>query len=150
MVTPGKVHKLIAATGLKAIEKLAEKHGVKLDLGDVKPVSEYVGTPGDGEDLPDPMEIAPRIVAHAMNRIPGLKKVGKMGENKGTRSGLLTDVFDFIAQILERNEDLIIDEVFQVVQGEKVKKTSSQLQPTQPQMHDVVSVEGVQLVQPEE
>lgn len=129
---------------LKAVEAIAEKHGVKLDMGTVKPVSEYVNGPSDGP-APEPMDVAPRVVAHIAHRIPGLRKLGKLSENKGNKTGVLTDITTLLAQLLERNEELVTDKAF----GQAVNpKTSQQHTQQAPVMRDVVVVDDVPLQQP--
>jgi len=139
-----------AALALKAIEALAEKHGVKLDMGTVKPVSEYVSGPSDGP-TPEPMDVAPRVVAHIAHRIPGLRKLGKLSEVKSeNKSGIVTDILTLASQLLERNEELVMDKGLEVV-GLAVNPNASQRHTQQsPEMTDVVLVDDVPLVQPEQ
>lgn len=140
---------MVAALGLKAVEALAEKHGVKLDMGTVKPVSEYVSGPSEGP-TPEPMDVAPRVVAHIAHRIPGLRKLGKMSEDKGNKTGIVTDILTLAAQLLERNEELVVDKALEGV-GLVANPNASQRHTQQtPEMRDVVHVEGVPLVQPSE
>lgn len=135
---------------LKAIEALAERNGVKLDMGTVKPVSEYVSGPSDGP-TPEPMDVAPRVIAHIAHRIPGIRKLGKLSEDKGSKTGVFTDITTLIAQLLERNEDLVMDKGLEVVglaaNPNRLHKDTPQQAPP---MRDVVLVDDVPLVQPEQ
>lgn len=150
VVKPGKWHEVTAALTLKAIEALAEKHGVKLDMGTVKPVSEYVSGPSDGP-APEPMDVAPRVVAHIAHRVPGLRKLGKLSETKSeNKSGIVTDILTLISQLLERNEELVMDKGLEVVGLASDPNKPSQKQTQQPEIKDVVFVDDVPLVTPEQ
>lgn len=141
---------MTAALALKAIEALAEKNGVKLDMGTVKPVSEYVSGPSDGP-APEPMDIAPRVVAHIANRIPGIKKLGKLSEKKSeNKSGILTDTLTLISQLLERNEELVLDRGLEVAGFAPNPNPSQRHTQQSPEMRDIVLVDDVPLVKPEQ
>lgn len=149
VVKPGKWHEVTAALALKAIEALAEKNGVKLDMGTVKPVSEYVSGSSDGP-MPEPMDVAPRVVAHIANRIPGLRKLGKLSETKSeNKSGIVTDVLTLVSQLLERNEELVMDKGLEVVGLASSPNASQGHTQQSPEITDVVYVDDVPLVQPE-
>lgn len=148
VVIPGKWHEVAAALLLKGIEALADRNGVKLDMGTVKPVSEYVSGPSDGP-TPEPMDVAPRVIAHVVNRIPGIRKLGKMSEDKGAKSGFLTDLTTLAAQLLERNEELVVDKGEEIVVAAFHPNKASQGQSQQtPEIRDVVIVDEVPLQQP--
>lgn len=77
-------------------------------MGDVKPVDEYLATAG-GENAPQPINIASRVVAHVAHRIPVFRWIGKRSEGKDKSSGILSDIATLAAQVAARNEELITE-----------------------------------------
>jgi hypothetical protein len=94
---------------LKGAEAAAKKHGINIDVGDVKTVKEYTQAATDSEDIPQPIEVASRVIAHLFHRIPGIKKLGKRAEGKDKKAGILSDTLALVAQLMARNEDLVVD-----------------------------------------
>lgn len=99
-VEPGWIHYQIAA---RILRKFQDKFGTELDVGLPEPEIEESTT----EEQREPLEIAARIVAHMMHRIPFLRNVGKRMEGKEKRSGVLSDIGALVWQLYVRNEEVI-------------------------------------------
>ncbi len=108
-IDPGPGHELLAALGLKVVEKIAGNHGLQLDLGEVKKVEDYVSAAGANENGPQPVEIGARLIAHLMHRLPGAKRVAKKFEGNDKKSGILTDLGVLLYSLAMRNEDILFD-----------------------------------------
>lgn len=106
-IEPGPFHELLAALGLKAVEAAAEKRGLKLDLGDTKKVDDYIRETAQSEDGPQPVEIASRVIAHVMHRLPGSRTVAKKLEGTDKKSGLFSDLGILAYSLILRNEDTL-------------------------------------------
>ncbi len=112
------------------MEALAERNGIKLDMGDVKPVSEYLssGSLGSGEDGPQPVVVASRVVAHLAHRFPLSKRITKRFEGRDKSAGIFSDFLTLLAQIADRNEELIkeqgADIIANIVSNNSKKSTA--------------------------
>lgn len=95
---------------LKGVQLLAEKNGVRLDLGNVKRVDQYISAANDDADRPEPVEVASRLVAHIAHRLPFAKTVTKRFEGKDKNSGIFSDLMALGAQVASLNEDLITEQ----------------------------------------
>lgn len=80
-----------------------------IDVGEVKKVEDYVASRSGGGDGPQPVDIASRVVAHLMHRIPGSRKIAKKFEGEDKRSGILSDLGVLIFSLASRNEEAIMD-----------------------------------------
>jgi hypothetical protein len=113
---------LVAAVTLKGVEAVAKRHGVEIDVGQVKTVKEYTQTISESDDDgPQPIDVASRVVAHLFHRIPGIKKIGKRAEGKERKAGIVSDTLALVAQLAARNEQLIVEkgaETAEAVGGE--------------------------------
>lgn len=93
--------------GLKVVQAVAERNGVKLDIGDDKEFEDLesiIAVDGDG---PDPQEIAARMAAHLGHRIPGVRKIEKRLEGRDKTSGIWSDAGILIGQLYVRNKSTI-------------------------------------------
>lgn len=101
---------MIAATALKGAEALAKKHGIDLNVGEVKQVDDILaaGSP-DNSEGPQPIDVASRVVAHLGHRLPLSKRITKKFEGKDSKSGIMSDFAALFAQLAARNEQLIVD-----------------------------------------
>lgn len=85
------------------------RKGIALDMGEVRPVKEYMEDVSAVAAEPDPVKVASRVVAHVAHRIPFAKSVTKRFEGHERRSGIFSDIGVLIGQIAGRNESLIKD-----------------------------------------
>lgn len=135
---PGWVHEAIAAVGLKVLQALAEKNGVKLSVGDIT-AEDVIPAMGDSEG-PQPKDVAARLVAHVGHRIPGAKRLEKRLEGKELKAGILSDLAALGAQLYARNKDQI-DTFADSVLSEQVGKLTSKLSPPSDGDDSVVHVD---------
>lgn len=94
---------------LKGAQAAAKKHGIDIDVGEVKTVKEYTQAATSDEEIPQPIEVASRVVAHLFHRIPGIKKLGKRAEGKDKKAGIVSDTLALLAQLMARNEEYVVD-----------------------------------------
>jgi hypothetical protein len=118
------VHEAIAGVGLKLLQALAEKNGVKLSVGDIE-AQDLIPVMGDNEG-PQPKDAAARLVAHIGHRIPGAKKLEKRLEGKELKAGVLSDLASLGAQLYARNKSSI-DDLAETVLSEQVGKLTNKL-----------------------
>lgn len=99
--------------GLKVVQVVAEKHGLKLSVGDLD-AEEIIPVMAENEG-PQPKEVASRIAAHIGHRIPGVKKLEKRFEGRDKTSGILSDVGILLGQLYVRNKPLIEEIVTEIL-----------------------------------
>jgi hypothetical protein len=132
-VNPGWIHELVAAIGLKGAEAIAKRHGIEIDVGEVKTVKEYTQAASEnGDEGPQPIDVASRVVAHLFHRIPGIKKIGKRAEGKEKKAGIVSDSLALVAQLMARNEALVVEkgaETAEAIGGDLLNNLVKGLQP---------------------
>lgn len=107
-VEPGWVHELIAGIGLKVAQAVAERNGIKLNVGEVD-TEDLTPSVIQGEDGPQPIEVASRVVAHVAHRVPGVRRIEKKLEGKEKRSGILSDMGALAVQLYAKNQETVDD-----------------------------------------
>jgi len=115
-VEPGWVHELIAGIGLKVVQAVAERNGISLNIGEVD-TEDLTPSVIQGEDGPQPVEVASRVVAHVAHRVPGVKRIEKKLEGKEKRSGILSDMGALAVQLYAKNQETV-DEFAEKVLGQ--------------------------------
>jgi hypothetical protein len=84
-------------------------------MGEVKKVDEYLSTASEGNEGPQPVEVASRVVAHLAHRVPLAKKITKRFEGRDKSSGIFSDIGILLAQLVSRNEELITEQGIEVI-----------------------------------
>lgn len=109
-VEPGWVHQEIANAILRWIQQsftvTVDEQEVPFDVGALAEPDEAKDEAGTVENR-EPSELLARVIAHLFYRTPGLRNVEKRLEGREAKSGILSDLLAFFAQVARNNKHLV-------------------------------------------
>lgn len=115
--------------GLKALQALAEKKGVTLNVGHIDKENVTPSVISGDSTGPEPIEIGARVVAHITHRIPLVRSVGKKIEGRDKKAGILSDLLALGVQLYQENAELLNEHAGNAIEGVVQNLTTKTAQP---------------------
>lgn len=108
-VEPGWIHETLAEGLLRLLQK---QFGVNVGAF---PKSSFA--PSDLDETQEPVQLAARVIAHAMHRLPLVSRIEKRLEGREAKAGPASDFVALLVQLGRRNQPLLEETISNVIDG---------------------------------